>query len=140
MKLPGLVACALSVALLFGCGGNAAAAASSPNHQEGGQSPLDIVNQRMSAYNNHDLPAFLATYADDVAIFSYPDKALGKSRKHMRDLFEPGTTQVVIHHQIAKDSFVVNHETGTDGDHVTEYVSIHEVRNGLIRSVRFVRD
>ena len=34
----------------------------------------------------------------------------------------------------------VNHETVNEGDTATEYVSIYEVRGGLIQSVRFVRD
>lgn len=106
--------------------------------------PLDVVNRRMSAYNQHDLRAFLETYSDEVEIFTYPDKSLGKGKKHVRKIFEPmfqeGVVHVEIHHQITKDSYVVNHETVTYGDSKTEYVSIYEVRNGLIESVRFVRD
>ena len=54
-------------------------------------------------------------------------------------MFAEGVVQVAIHHQITKDSYVVNHETVTDGDSTTEYVSIYEVEDGLIQSVGFVR-
>ncbi len=98
----------------------------------------------MSAYNRHDLAGFLDLYADDVAISTYPDKSLGSGREHLGSIFEPmfaeGIVEVTVHHQIAKDSFVVNHETVTDGSGSTEYVSIYEVEDGLIQSVGFVRD
>ncbi len=107
-------------------------------------SPLEVVNLRMQAYNEHNLEAFLATYSDGVEIFTYPAKSLGRGKKHIKklfeDLFREGTVHVDIHHQIAKDSYVINHETVVSGDKKTEYVSIYEVRKGLIQSVRFVRD
>jgi len=107
-------------------------------------SPLEIVNRRMQAYNNHNIEDFMALYAEDFEVYTYPDVLLGKGKAHLRSLFEPmlnqKSLQVEIHHQIVKDSFVINHETVTDGDSKTEYVSIYEVRNGLILSVRFVRD
>lgn len=112
--------------------------------QSESQSPLDVVNYRMSAYNRHDLPSFMAVYSEDIEVFTYPNKSLGKGKKHLRSIFEPmlqeGVVQVDIHHQIVKDSFVVNHETVSYGGTTTEYISIYEVRDGLIKTVRFVRD
>jgi len=108
------------------------------------RSPLEVVNLRMQAYNEHDLDTFLSTYAEAVEIYTYPDRSLGKGKKHIKSLFEDvfqeGSVHVDIHHQIAKDGYVINHETVVSGDKQTEYVSIYEVRKGLIRSVRFVRD
>ena len=107
-------------------------------------SPLAIVNLRMQAYNSHNLEAFLNTYSEEIEIFTYPDKSLGKGKNHIRRLFEPmfeeGSISVEIHHQIAKDGYVINHETVMNENKKTEYVSIYEVRDGLITSVRFVRD
>ena len=106
--------------------------------------PLDVVNHRMDAYNRHDLHAFMAAYAEDVEIFTYPVESVGKGQEHIRGIFKPmfekGVVHVEIHDQIVKDSYVVNHETVDYGDEITEYVSIYEVRDGLIQSVRFVRD
>lgn len=108
------------------------------------RSPLEVVNLRMRAYNEHDLEAFLSTYAEEVEIFTYPDRSLGKGKKRLErlfeDLFREGSVHVDVHHQITKDSYVINHETVVSSDEKTEYVSIYEVRKGLIRSVRFVRD
>lgn len=141
--LHGPVALALSL-LLHACGDAPPAAASSGLGGAGPSTALEVVNQRMAAYNRHDLGAFLDTYSEGVEIFTYPDRSLGKGKDHMRSLFEPmfeeGRVQVTLHHQIAKDGYVVNHETVSDGDTATEYVSIYEVRDGKIQSVRFVRD
>ena len=108
------------------------------------RSPLEVVNLRMQAYNEHNLGVFLSTYAEGVEIFTYPDRSLGKGKKRIKNLFEEmfreGSVHVDIHHQISKDGYVINHETVVSGDTKTEYVSIYEVRKGLIRSVRFVRD
>ena len=108
------------------------------------RSPLEVVNLRMQAYNDHKLDDFLSTYSEDVEVFTYPDKSLGKGKSHIKKLFAPlfreGVVHVEIHYQLAKDGYVINHETVAYGNQKTEYISIYEVRNGLIKSVRFVRD
>lgn len=107
-------------------------------------SPLDVVNKRMQAYNAHDLDAFLNTYSADVAIYTYPATLLGQGLDHMRSLFAPlfeaGEVRVEIHHQIVSDSYVLNEETVHYAEEDVRYVSIYEVRGGRITSVRFVRD
>ena len=108
--------------------------------------PLEVVNRRMQAYNSHHLEDFLATYADDVKVYTYPNTLLGDGKTHIKNLFEPlfkkQSVHVVIHHQIAKDAYVINHETVTynDEEAETEYVSIYEIRHSLIQHVQFVRD
>ncbi len=132
--------------LLGGCQSQPAelAAGEEPSAEERLRSPLEVVNLRMRAYNEHDLDAFLSTYSAEVEIFTYPDRSLGKGKERLEQLFEQpfreGAVHVEIHHQITKDSYVINHETVVWDDETTEYVSIYEVRKGLIRSVRFVRD
>lgn len=106
--------------------------------------PLDVVNQRMRAYNRHDLPALLASYSDSIAIFTHPRNLLGEGKGHLRwvfeDMFREGVVHVEVHHQFTIDSYVVNHETVDYGTKTTEYVSIYEVKDGLIQSVTFLRD
>lgn len=135
---------ALTLVSLLGCGQDTPSSRSTQQSESVTRLPLEVVNLRMSAYNRHDLRSFLDTYSDGVKIFNYPDRLLGKGKKHIRSIFEPmfeeSVVQVTIHHQIVKDSYVVNHETVSNGDTTTEYVSIYEVRNGLIESVSFVRD
>jgi hypothetical protein len=106
--------------------------------------PLEVVNKRMNAYNQHDLKAFLATYSDDVQVYTYPDKLLAEGKVHLQSIFEPmfeeGDIAVKIHQQIEKDSYVINEETVIYSGKKTNYVSIYKVVDGLITEVRFVRD
>ena len=107
-------------------------------------SPIEVVDARMRAYNDHDLESFLKVYADDAKIYTYPDNELTSGKAGLQSIFESlfkeGLVKVTIHSQIKKDSYVINHETVDYGHEKIEYVSIYEVRNGLITSVRFVRD
>jgi len=107
-------------------------------------SPLDIVNKRMDAYNKHDLKSFLATYAENVEVYTYPTTSLAKGKEHLKSIFEPmfkeNTLHVTIHTQLENDSYVINHETVEFLGKKTKYLSIYKVENNLITEVRFVRD
>jgi metallo-beta-lactamase class B/metallo-beta-lactamase class B GIM len=121
------------------------AEANSVSSVEKNTKPIDIVNARMDAYNKHDIKAFLETYSEEIQIFDYPNTPIGKKGKaHIKMIFAPmfeeGNIQVIIHHQIEQGNYVINHETVTYGDKETKYVSIYEIKNGLIKSVRFVRE
>jgi hypothetical protein len=106
--------------------------------------PLEVVNLRMQALNNHDLETFLGTYAEDAEIFTYPVESLGKGKAHLKGIFGPmfekGVVRSETHHQIEKGDYVVVHQTVDYGDYVREYVAIYEVRDGLITTIRFLRD
>jgi len=107
-------------------------------------SPVEVVNLRMKHYNDHRIDAILALYSDDIEVYTYPNRLLGKGKSHLRrvldDIFADTTVRVTISHQIAKDGYVVNEELVSYAGNPTQYVSIYEVRDGLIRSVRFIRD
>jgi len=136
----------LSSVSFLGCGGATSGSGTSAEQPKADKNalPIDVVNKRMEAYNHHDLDSFLNLYSNDVEIFTYPDKLLGKGKSHLRSIFEPmfqqKQVQVEIHGQFTKDSYVINNETVTDGEKETKYLSIYKVKDGLIRSVRFVRD
>ena len=134
---------------LAGCTGPSQELVSTPSlhratNATASKSPVDVVNRRMSAYNRHDFDAFRATYSASVEFYTYPRTLLGKGEKHTRwvfeEMFEKAAMQVEVHHQMAIDNFVVNEETVNYGNKTTQYVSIYEVRDGLIQSVTFVRN
>lgn len=107
--------------------------------------PIDIVNQRMAAHNNHDLAAFLATYSDEIQIYNFPNNKIGKKGKaHLKSIFEPlfasAAVSVELHQQIEQGKYVINEETVLRQGEKFRYVSIYEVKDGLIQSVRFIRD
>lgn len=113
--------------------------------QKNSQPPINIVNARMTAHNEHNLDAFLALYSDNIQIYDYPDKKIGrKGKAHLKSIFEPlfstAAVSVEIHHQIEQGRYVINEETVIRQGGTFRYVSIYEVQGDLITSVRFVRD
>ena len=98
----------------------------------------------MDFYNQHNFYEFIKLYADDVKIYTYPDKLLGIGKENITSIFKPKfsgrSIQVEIISQMNNGSHVINHELVTEEASETKYVSIYEVRDGLITSVRFVRD
>lgn len=104
--------------------------------------PLETVNLRMQRYNARDLEALLKLYADDVKIYAYPDHLLGKGKPHLRGVLEEtfkDSTPVTISQQLVEGGHVVNEERVSYGGKARHSISIYEVRDGLIRSVRFIR-
>lgn len=105
---------------------------------------LEIVNKRMTFYNQHNFEEFIKLYSDDVQIYTYPDKLLGTGKENIASIFKPKfaskSIQVKIVSQMDNGIYVVNHEIVTENGMDTKYVSIYEVTDGLIANVRFVRD
>jgi hypothetical protein len=106
--------------------------------------PLEIVNKRMKLYNEHNLTEFIKLYAEDVRIYTYPEKLLNQGAENIASIFKPKfkekSISVEIVSQMYNGSHVINHEIVTEKGKQTKYISIYEVRNGKIQSVRFVRD
>ncbi|WP_103071623.1 nuclear transport factor 2 family protein [Aquimarina sediminis] len=109
-----------------------------------GLSPLQIVNKRMEAYNTHNFKEFIALYDKDLKIYTYPNTLLGTGSDRLSSIFEADFEAKALHvkilNQITNGAYVINHEIVTNKGKETKYVSIYEVKDGLITSVRFVRD
>jgi hypothetical protein len=55
--------------------------------QKANLTPLEVVNMRMNYYNLHDFNQFIKLYADDIKIYSYPDKLLGKGTDNTESIW-----------------------------------------------------
>ena len=98
----------------------------------------------MTFYNQHNFDQFIKLYAQDVKVYTYPDKLLGEGIDNIISIFKPKfkakSIVVEIITQIENGNHVINHEIVTEENQLTKYVSIYQIENGLIKSVRFVRD
>jgi len=133
----------LIVTSLFGCNSDKTDVKQN-QAQESNLTPLEVVNKRMDFYNRHDFGEFIKLYAHDVKIYTYPERLLGTGTDNITSIFKPKfadkSIQVEIISQINNGNHVINHEVVKEDGIDTKYVSIYEVENGLIKSVRFVRD
>lgn len=106
--------------------------------------PVDLAQQQLNAYNAHDLEAFLAPYAEDVEIFTFPDQPRLKGKAQMRSAYTfitrtPGL-YCELQHRIVQGNTVIDHEkVYRTGAPPTFAVAIYTIENGKIRKVHFVR-
>ncbi|GEO24215.1 nuclear transport factor 2 family protein [Cyclobacterium qasimii] len=133
----------LIVTLLLGCNSDKTEKEQTRS-QNFNLTPLEVVNNRMDLYNQHNFSEFIKLYANDVEIYTYPDKLLGIGTDNIISIFEPKfatkSIKVEIVSQMNNGNYVINHEIVTEKGIETKYISIYKVKDGLIKSVKFVRD
>jgi imidazolonepropionase-like amidohydrolase len=111
------------------------------------QSPEDIVQQQVNAYNARNIEAFLAKYSPSIKIFEHPDKlrwsGLEEMRKPYTERFENSPSlHCEIVNRIVLGNFVIDREkvTGLPDDQVINAVVIYDVQEGLIQRVWLLRE
>lgn len=109
-------------------------------------SPATVIDTQLKAYNDRDLDAFAATYADDVQCYeygqSYPflegKQALKASYGAMfqtsPDLYAESSNRII------QGNTVIDHEIaeGINGRSAIQVVVIYEIDAGLIKKVTFI--
>jgi hypothetical protein len=98
----------------------------------------------MAFYNEHNFMEFIKLYSPGVEIYTYPDVLLATGTDNMTSIFKPKfiakSIKVEVVSQMHNGNYVINHEIVSENGNQTKYISIYEVKDGLIRSVKFVRD
>lgn len=108
------------------------------------QTALEIVNKRMDYYNQHNFIEFIKLYSPDVEVYTYPNELLATGTANITSIFEPKFLAKSLHVEIVSQmhngNHVINHEIVSESGIKTKYISIYEVKDNLIQSVRFIRD
>lgn len=108
--------------------------------------PESAVQRQLDAYNARDLEALMATYAEDVQQFEYPDTLLCSGSAQLRERMMARLSDPHLHaqliHRAVMGSVVIDHEevirTFPEGTGKVELVAIYEVRDGKIATARFI--
>jgi len=106
--------------------------------------PAILVQQQLNAYNAHDLDAFLEPYADDVELYSFPDKLIAKGKEEMRKSYEnmfknTKDLHCQVPERIIQGNTVIDHESVTGLDPIPlRAVAIYKIENGKIKKVYFI--
>jgi hypothetical protein len=96
---------------------------------------VEVVQKQLDAYNARDMDAFLATYADEVELFRFPNTPSAKGKEEMRKNYTARFSDPILHCIIVKrivmGNTVIDHErvrvTLPEGPGVMEAIAIYEV-------------
>lgn len=107
------------------------------------ESPEQLVQRQLNAYNFRNIEAFLDTYADDVEVYTFPDKLDYKGKATMRriyaDMFEKTPNlHCEIKGRIAQGNIVIDKEHVQFGSGAIDGTAIYHVENGKIKKVYFL--
>ncbi|MEU8517335.1 nuclear transport factor 2 family protein [Kitasatospora sp. NPDC048722] len=104
--------------------------------------PRAVVERQLTAYNNHDIDAFAATYAEDVVVNRRGGHPLrGRHALHDRYavLFAEGRCRARILGRLTEGDWVIDHELAHGvGSEPIRVLVAYRVRNGLIDRVDFL--
>lgn len=110
--------------------------------------PADLAQRQLDAYNARDLDAFLACYAEDCTVYAHPSgDVMMRGRDAMRERYgrlfaEHPDLHARLLARIEHEVFAIDHEqvVGLAPDRSVHAVATYEVRGGRIQRVWFLRD
>jgi imidazolonepropionase-like amidohydrolase len=107
-------------------------------------SPEDLAQRQLNAYNLRNIEAFLEPYADDVEVYNYPNTLLFKGKETMRtgytQMFEnTPNLHCELVGRISQGNVVMDKERVKMGENIVEAIAIYHIENEKIKKVYFVR-
>ena len=106
--------------------------------------PADLAQRQLNAYNFRNIEAFLEPYADDVEVYDYPDKLLYKGKETMRERYSIMFENTPNLHcelvgRIVQGNIVIDKERVQFGDKLIEALAIYHIENNKICKVYFIK-
>lgn len=106
--------------------------------------PEDLAQRQLNAYNLRNIDAFLEPYADDVEIYMFPDKLQAKGKEAMRQgytsMFEnTPNLHCELVNRIVQGNTVIDQERVQFGNQIIEAIAIYHIENGKIKKVYFIQ-
>lgn len=107
---------------------------------------LQLAQTQLDAYNQRDLEAFLAPYADDIRVYRYPNTLIAEGKDAMRrmytQMFEryPNLQCQLMGRMVMGDTVIDREKVYLDQGEYLHAIAIYKVREGKIREVRFVQE
>ncbi|MCG2462173.1 amidohydrolase family protein [Flavobacteriaceae bacterium F89] len=107
-------------------------------------SPTDLAQRQLNAYNFRSIDAFLEPYAEDVEVYSFPNKLLYKGKETMRkqysDMFEnTPNLHCELKERIVQGNIVIDKERVRIGNKIIEAVALYHIENNKIKKVYFIQ-
>ena len=105
--------------------------------------PETLAQRQLNAYNARNIEAFLEPYADDVEIYTFPDKLMLKGKDLMRTSYasmfkSTPNLHCKLENRIVQGNIVIDEERVQFGDRILEATAIYHIENGKIQKVYFI--
>ncbi len=106
--------------------------------------PEDLAQRQLNAYNLRNIDAFLEPYADDVEVYQYPNTIQFKGKETMRETYSQMFNNTPNLHcelvgRIVQGNIVIDKERVQFGNQIVEAVAIYHIENGKIKKVYFIQ-
>ena len=108
------------------------------------QSPVELANEQLEAYNNRDIEAFLLPYSDTVRVFDGNGELLYQGKEMMRSRYGAMFEQTPelncnLLNRIAVNETVIEHEEVTFGEGRKVYaIVMYKISDKKIQEVYFL--
>lgn len=107
------------------------------------ETPIALVQRQLNAYNFRNTAAFLEPYADDVEIYTYPDKLESKGKEQMKKTYSDMFHNIPNLHcellgRIVQGNIVIDKERVQFGKTIIEGVAIYHIEKNKIKKVYFI--
>jgi imidazolonepropionase-like amidohydrolase len=107
-------------------------------------SPEDLAQRQLNAYNLRQIDAFLEPYAEDVEVYTFPDNLLYKGKETMRTQYSAMFDNVTNLHcelkeRIVQGNIVIDKERVQFREQIVEAVAIYHIENHKIKRVYFIQ-
>jgi len=108
------------------------------------ETPEQIVQRQVNAYNARNIDAFMDTYAEDIKIYNFPSELSIDGKKAMRTQFTEMFESVPnlyceIKNRIVLGNKVVDREYVRFGENYSSVIAMYEITDGKISKVTFLR-
>ncbi len=111
------------------------------------ESPVDLVQRQLNAYNARNLEAFVATYTPDVVLYTFPDQVILTGRDALRERYgrlfaeNPGLHARLLG-RLTLGNYVIDREQviGRADGRILHAIAIYHVQEGRIEKVWFIRN
>ncbi|MDH7447184.1 amidohydrolase family protein [Aquimarina sp. 2201CG14-23] len=108
------------------------------------ETPEQIVQRQVNAYNARNIDAFMDTYADNIEIFNFPNEPSISGKDQMKSRFQSMFESVPnlyceIKNRIVLGNKVVDREYVRFGERYSSVIAIYEITDGKISKVTFLR-
>ena len=106
--------------------------------------PEDLAQRQLNAYNFRNIDAFLEPYHDEVEVYDFPDKLIYKGKEAMRigytQMFENvSNLHCELVNRIVEGNVVIDQELVQYGEEMIKATAIYHIEEGKIKKVYFVR-